>query len=380
MNQNQEVLLALLKTALFEQELVLPDEVDWEGVLQESKAQAVTALCYTALPKEHAGSFLESAMQSKAHFMRIIYEQDLLLRLLKENHIQACILKGTAAAVNYPDPVCRTMGDIDVLVSGNQFETAKALLSANRYEYTSEYGRHAEYEKNGESIEIHKRYSFDDADLEFLLDGVLDRAVEREIKGHAFPSLPSPENGLILLDHMRHHFMDNGLGLRHLCDWATFVHNEVSDSFWNDSLQLILEKAGLVPFAKAMTKASEIYLGLPGHHAWCDDIGTELTSSVIEQFFAEGNFGYKTEHEDRLALDASRALKEKGFFRGLQYAGMINWKGAQKHAVLRPFAWLYQLFRYMGKGIQYVFRGKRVGKSIAGGKKKAILYKKLGLE
>ena len=41
-----------------------------------------------------------------------------------------------------------------------------------------------------------------------------------------------------------------------------------------------------------------------------------------------------------------KALKNEGFFKYLQRAGMLNWTLAQKYVVFRPFAWLYQICRF----------------------------------
>ncbi len=39
------------------------------------------------------------------------------------------------------------------------------------------------------------------------------------------------------------------------------------------------------------------------------------------------------------------ATEKGGFFRRLQAGGLIRWKAAKEHKILRPFAWIYQLGR-----------------------------------
>lgn len=44
--------------------------------------------------------------------------------------------------------------------------------------------------------------------------------------------LPSPfHHGLIILLHTCHHMTGEGIGLRHLCDWAVFVNSLSDDEF-----------------------------------------------------------------------------------------------------------------------------------------------------
>lgn len=44
----------------------------------------------------------------------------------------------------------------------------------------------------------------------------------------------------------------------------------------------------------------------------------------------------------------------------MQHAGLTNWKLAQKYLLLRPFAWVYQICRYVCKGIVGVFTGESI--------------------
>ena len=72
-------------------------------------------------------------------------------------------------------------------------------------------------------------------------------------------------------------------------------------------------------------------------------------------------------------------MKQHGFFRTLQRAGVANCKAFQKHKILRPFAWLYQLFRYIGRGIAALFRKEKLTDDISAGKEKADFFKRLGI-
>ena len=90
-----------------------------------------------------------------------------------------------------------------------------------------------------------------------------------------------------------------------------------------------------------------------------------MTSDILLlRILDDGNFG-----NDRSSSESVKtSLKKEGTFKYLQRAGLINWSLAQKYAVFRPFAWLYQLCRYVGKGIVGLFTGKKVfmkGKNIS---------------
>ena len=61
--------------------------------------------------------------------------QNVLISLLEENNIPSVILKGAAAAMYYPYPSLRTMGDVDILVRRKNLERAVQLMEDNGYVY-----------------------------------------------------------------------------------------------------------------------------------------------------------------------------------------------------------------------------------------------------
>ncbi|MBP5288746.1 MAG: nucleotidyltransferase family protein [Clostridia bacterium] len=375
----REALLILVKKALFGGEEALPEGVDWTELYEESKKQAVTSLCALSVPAEKKPLFLEAALRNKARFMQALFEQDRLIALLRGSDIPLVILKGSAAAAYYPVPAARTVGDVDLLVKPADYEAARALLRENGYVSGHENERHTEYEKNTVDIELHRQYSFLEADLEPLLFHVFDTPEPMRVMQYEFPAFPAPENGLVLLDHMRHHFTTGGLGLRHLADWAMFVHREMTPAFWENRFLPLAEQAGMTLFAQVMTRAAELYIGLPGEHPWARASRDDLPARVMDFFFVEGNFGVK---KDKTALDMEKAavvLYGKGFFKGLQSAGKRGWALYHHFPFLLPFAWLRQAFVWGFLALRVALTGKGLREAVRTGKTKAALYRDLGV-
>ena len=73
-----------------------------------------------------------------------------------------------AAAVYYPAPEMRTMGDVDFLVPRDQVEKTYDLMRANGYELYLEkeaYNKHIELQKAGIRFELHRYFGiFDSVD------------------------------------------------------------------------------------------------------------------------------------------------------------------------------------------------------------------------
>ena len=97
-------------------------------------------------------------------------------------------------------------------------------------------------------------------------------------------------------------------------------------------------------------------MGLPNDITWCNDADDEVADQLFLRILDEGNFG----HNRAPAEILKASIKEQGVFNHLQTIGIEKWPLAQKYAIFRPFAWLYQLCKYAGNGISSLFSGKKV--------------------
>lgn len=116
-------LFDLLKASLFTNDPV--DLPDWQSTFTEMKDQAVAAL-----PGEWLKSYPIAPEWSKycslqqGQWVRVMHAQDELISLMESHHISSVIIKGAAAAMYYPYPTLRSMGDVDVLVKREDHEKA----------------------------------------------------------------------------------------------------------------------------------------------------------------------------------------------------------------------------------------------------------------
>ena len=380
-SQPQSELLELIKRSLFGVTPNLPENVDLAAIYAEARAQTVIALVPPALPEDLAAKWEEPAAQSIAHYMRTLLEQKLLLKLLESKQIPLVILKGTAAAVYYPKPQYRTMGDIDFYVFEEDFETAYGLLVDNGYTFVGDFsgGREYKFTKNEIVFELHRRYSDEEFDIEPVLLNGMKHAVTRSVSGQTFPSLPNDENGILLLDHIRHH-LTGGLGLRQIIDWTMFANSILDNDHYEQHFLPLLKLTGLEKFCKIVTKMCKMYLYLPESVTWCDDADTITAEELFEAVMSSGNFGRKkAPYEYNPVTGFIIDARKNGFFKSLQAAGMINFEICKKNKFFRPFAWIFQLFRYMIRGFISLFKGQKVFKDISAGNDKSDFDKRLGI-
>ncbi len=377
-NVNQQALLELLKASLFGIEPHFPDDVDWDAVLQEAKDQTVVALAAPAVPEEEAEKWCIPARRNKMRFFQILDEQTNLVKLFQDNGIPMVIIKGCAAAMNYPEPLQRTMGDIDFIVPPEYIDKALRLMDEVGYSYIVKVQRHYDYEKNGISLELHYHYSDANWDIEqHILDGI-SRFEECEVYGQKFPALPVEINGLVLIDHIRSHLY-SGLGLRQIIDWMMFVNGFENDKIWMDRLAPIVRDAGLEVLAKTVTKMCKLWLGLRDDITWCDEADEETACQLMEMIFHSGNFGRKEHNEDRPVKGVIMESSKLGMFHYLQTTGENTWEAYHKHPFLKPFAWLYQSCRLAKRGTVALFRGERTKLETSDALKRRSILEKLDI-
>lgn len=379
-NVNQQALLELLKASLFGEKPNFPENVDWDAVLQEAKDQTVVALAAPAVPKQESAKWQVPVAQNTANFLNLLNEQTKLIQLFDAADIPLVILKGFAAAMYYPAPLKRSMGDVDFLVPPEHFEKARALMEENGYVFNSNHGtdRDYSYTKCGVILELHHHYSDEKWDIDPLILKSFSDISTRELYYHRFPVLPEMINGLILLDHVRHH-LQGGLGIRQIIDWMMFVHANLNDENWRKSFLNLAREAGLKKLAITMTSMCKRFFGLPDPITWCDSADESTARELLEIVFDYGNFGSKVTEEIHPSEYITISARRMGLFRYLQTRGEQNWEGCQKHPFLRHFAWLYQLFRYIKRGTTALFRGENIAKGMSSGTEKYDLLERLGL-
>lgn len=321
-----------------------------DNVYYEMKSHAIIALPANVLKKlgltESVQDLWEKDIYSQiAYNVKCINVQNSLP--IKVPYV---ILKGTSAAKYYPYPRYRTMGDIDIMTRREDYETTCTMLieggfSENLSVHMSEFGRHRSFKKNGIIVEVHSFFSLlnDIEQARYLDDLIIDNINESHL-------LPDLINGLVILEHISQH-MEFGIGLRHAIDWMMFVDKCLQDENWA-VFQKMAQNIGLEQLAIVLTRMCELYLGLPSRE-WCQNANEKTCNQLMDYIMSCGNFGIKRKSDEDIVTNTLvYARTPLSALRLLQERGLVNWKACRKYTLLRPFAWMYQLFRYLLSGLK----------------------------
>ena len=359
-----EAIYGLLKEALFGQQErgeavnagynpdVDRDPKIWSKVYEELKAQAVIGITAPVAAKHKEipeklrleWSGLQKSFAIK--YVQMAAGQRETCRLLREAGIQVAVMKGMAAAIYYPVPEYRAMGDVDLLVSPKDYEQAVDVLKKNGYMLEGEEDEkyHTALSKYRILYELHRSPAGihisekGDKVAKFILSG-LEHIEINTLGQDQFPILPWKQNGMELIWHIRQHLY-NGLGLRQIIDWMMFVNYMLDDERMREYMP-DLEKCGLDQLAIVTTRMCQKYLGLRTDNiTWCNEADESLCDDLMSFIMGQGNFGVKATDE-KTAKVLSGYGSPKIMLKKLQDVGKAEWKLLKKYPVLTPAAFVY---------------------------------------
>lgn len=371
----QNRILSILSSALFSKETPV-GIVDWKDeisqLITEASAQAVLPL--VALDTIPTAKPQINVILTKN--LTVIYEHTELHELLTANDIPYVILKGCASASYYADPVLRTMGDVDLLVNQQDISRAGELLESVGFERAEDKdaGIHIAYHRDDSTWELHRSVNGIPAGMcgDFVksyLSDIIATAVDCETSCGTI-RIPDPfHHCLILLLHTASHLTSEGVGLRHLCDWAVFA-DKVNAEQWKTELQ----NCGLYHFAQILTLMCMRYLGLP-EQSWAGTADDAILEHLITDILDGGNFGKKDDDRYRQI----KYISNRGEHTVDQKNAVLQlWDTVGKKAEAEQKSRIGVVAEYIG----LVISGKRkldTGKTIGAANQRKKLYAELHL-
>lgn len=326
-NNNVKNLCALLRAGLwteFGKQVSIDGAVDWEEIYQLASEQSVLGIVLAGidcLPNEQR--------PPKVELLQWIGEIQMLEQLNKEMNsfirelvdkmhnagIYTLLVKGQGVAQCYEKPLWRSCGDVDLLLSADNYEKAKAFLNplAEHVDPEDTTMKHLGMTIDQWVVELHGTMHTElsrrvNTGIDEVQDDCFYRGNVRTWDNNGTTVyLPSPDNDVILVfTHFLEHFFVEGVGLRQICDWCRLLYS-YRDSLNYELLESRIRKMGLMSEWKAFYNLASRYLGMP-------DLDSELTihdsrfdkkaDRIMELVLESGNFGHNK--------DLSYRVKYKG--------------------------------------------------------------------
>ena len=319
LDNNQKAFFELAKAGLWEKDVLLSqfNKIDYEDVYRLAVEQSVVGLVAAGIehvtdvkiPKDVSLSFVGDTLQLEQQNKAMNSFVAKLIAKLREADVYAILVKGQGIAQCYERPLWRASGDVDLLLSWDNYELAKSVLLPLAIEQEQEYKKFKHLGmtfKGGFVVELHgtlhsrlsKRIDrgIDDAQKDVFYGG----NVRSWLNGNTHVFLPDINNDVIFVfTHILHHFYIEGIGLRQICDWCRLLWT-YRDSVNCGLLESRIRKMELMTEWKAFAALAVDWLGMPEEVVpmySSDRKWSKKAEKIIEFVLETGNFGHNRERE-----------------------------------------------------------------------------------
>ena len=278
---NNDVFIELLRSGLWEKDVQAfsYNKIDYNKVFKLAHDQAVIGLVAAGIEHTRKGvipndivlSFVSSTLQIEQRNKDMNNFIEDLVKKMRDADIYTLLVKGQGVAQCYERPLWRTSGDIDFLLSPNNYIKAKRLLftMASSVRNEAYYSLHQGLYIGQWNIELHGTLR---SGLSSSVDKVID-VVQRDcfytgsvrswMNGNTQVFLPAPTNDVFLVfTHFIKHFYKGGVNIRQICDWCRMIwtYHPKLDKY---KLEKYISEAGLKSEWAAFAALAVNYLGMP---------------------------------------------------------------------------------------------------------------------
>lgn len=256
-----------------------PDRKAWLSLITLAEQNEISGLVYDSvqtLPQDQQPDF-EVMMRWTASIQSM--ERDNLLYLkhlfevfdcFEKQQLHPIVMKGVTLSQLYPNPLHRSVGDVDLFVPLDQQHRFSECLTSMDGEVDTHFDtKHTTAKCNGLNWELHFRtmhFYNNRIDKRYNLFEQEETSIENlfhtEINKHQVLIFPPVFNIIYLTAHFQHHLLMERISLRQVVDWALVLHHErIALGIAETNLVQTLTQLGLYRLYKALGYIAIQYFG-----------------------------------------------------------------------------------------------------------------------
>lgn len=348
MNGIRQQFFTLLQAGLWGNDAdaaLFDSQTDWNALYRSARAQAVMGIVMDGVqtlpaekrpPRETYLKWCNTLLDIEEKNRLLNRELANVYALCRKAGVEPVLLKGQGVAQNYRQPLHRQCGDIDLYTGGEHYEEINRLLRMEGTGEHEETHKHTSIHWHGVTIENHRTPAR-------LCVPSADRVLQREVArwrditlcrplpvgdGCTATLPPLSFEVVYILLHSTLHFLNEGIGLRQICDWACLMHNRHADIDRKEVKEL-LKKTGLTRAAKIFGVVAVKYLRLPAEELVVPYAEKDIPTGdwLMDDVWQGGNFGQ---------FDTRRKQRPKGYWSGKWYTFTRNMKRCREFGRLAP--------------------------------------------
>ena len=336
-------LLKIIKSSLFDNLVVIEDDLDYKEILELSKKHQIIPLVSNGLYKYYGNiaeieEFRTYTYKLICHDQNQLYYLDKIEKCFESNNVDYMLLKGAALKKYYQSSEFRLMGDIDILIKEEQYIKIRELLLKIGLAEVKETDHELIWHSgSGVIIELHKRLipSYND-DYYIYYQDPWEKA--RQKNGHCF-SMSDEDEYIYVFTHLTKHYRDGGIGLRHIIDICVLAQKNPSLDM--QYIKGELTKLELDTFHQNILHTIKVWFD--------DEVTTELSDYITERIIESGSYGIKERCDLANAARISArttsvsVAKKKTIFSlvFMPYTNMkVKYPLLKKMPILLPIMWI----------------------------------------
>lgn len=342
LDNNTQTFFALVRAGLWETDVLLITygDINWQEVYRLATEQSILGFVLAGLehsdvkpPKELLLQWIGEVQQIEQRNKAMNGFIANLINNLRKEDVYCLLVKGQGVAQCYEKPLWRCGGDIDLLLSDENYKKAKSTLIPIASEVANEdvMTKHQALVINGFDVELHGKMPFViskrvDNGIDEVLDDVFCGGNVRSWECNGIQVfLPSPDNDVILVfTHFLHHFFIEGVGLRQICDWCRLLYT-YKNSLNYGLLESRIRKMGLMSEWKAFASHAVDTLGMPVELMPFYDVRfKDKGEMVLRRVLKSGNFGHNND------------LSYRARYSGITYKIVAAWRRMRDFVSLVP--------------------------------------------
>ncbi len=318
MSEKESLFLALIRAGIdgeVKEEFPALTEVQTAGLLQLAMEQTMVGITMDGLQK-----LMPSGIGNNSQIIRWYGLTEMIAGMNDHTNnvagdiyaklagagFRPVMVKGQVVAQEYPNPLRRVPGDVDLYFEPSEGRKAVATMEEWGYCIKEKMARDISFDCDGVTVEIHPYIAHSLFDMKDEYAERFQKWCEEEMTQHCRTMkmgnknvevrIPSVMMSIIYeFYHMWAHFVRGGIGLRQVCDWRMCLHNYYGQ-YDVKELHSKLEYFGLMRPWSGFSGILVDYLGLPAEEMPFYKQSSK-TERILSLIFDEGNFGKNHQHK-----------------------------------------------------------------------------------
>lgn len=365
MDAMQKGIVTLLKSAVLQQPLPLPENFSLEEAFPVICRHHVTALAFEGGILCGISRQDPTMVKLFQYYCKGIQTSEGQMQAVKrledtfQSHgIDYLPLKGCVMKSFYPKPELRAMGDADILIREEQYERIVPLIRELGYTFFDKNDCHASWSSDLLHLELHRRLLSRKTEFYSSYFGSgWQMAVQQQGTRYA---MSAEDTFLFLFMHFTKHYMWSGIGCRHVVDLWVYLrsHPQLEEGL----LRGKLEELRLTEFYGNLRALLDY---------WFEDGPASDKLEYMTQFiFSCGSWGFAKNDflTEAVRNTASGKSSSAVFFLKKLFPGVnrlsTKYEFLNKAPWLLPVAWVMRFVQKLSKGRWFARRVKEIASTV----------------